>query len=175
MSSNFQYTFLIPRPQLMNTQYSEVQSDYMEYLADARAAIRYCAKRCACWTSTYDGADSLSADLPDDDKRRSMSHLNKSAEYSRSLSDSSSTHSESKKPRSASDIDPRSAESCLGPFLTTIFQKLENMHNNTFYVNLILTAVITRLSYYPQPLLKSFLLNYNMVLKPGVRSLFQVG
>lgn len=146
----------------------------MEYLADARASIRYCAMRCACWSSTYDGADLLTADTTDDERRRSTSRLNGSVEYSRSLSDASSTSSDSKKPRSVSELDYKSAESCLGPFLTIIFKKLENMHNNTFYVNLILTAVITRLCYYPQPLLKSFLLNYNMVLKPGVRSLFQV-
>lgn len=170
------FTSFISRPHLINKQYSEVQSDYMDYLADARAAIRYCAVRCACWSSTYDGADTMSVDSLDDEKRRANSFANGSVEFSRSLSDSSSTHSgsESKKPRSASELDCHGVESCLGPFLSTIFKKLENMHNNTFYVNLILTAVITRLSYYPQPLLKSFLLNYNMVLKPGVRSLFQV-
>lgn len=162
----------------MDTRYSEVQSDYMEYLMDARAAIRYIAMRCSCWSSTYDGADLLTIDSASElNKRHSMSVAN-GAVPGRTSSDLSSCTSHQtpgiKRQRSLSDFENPKQEVNLGLFLNTIFKKLENMHNNTFYVNLILTAVITRLCYYPQPLLKSFLLNYNMVLKPGVRSLFQV-
>ncbi len=45
---------------------------------------------------------------------------------------------------------------------------------NTLYVNLLLTAVITRLACYPQPLLRSFLLNHSLVFQPTVKSLIQV-
>lgn len=163
----------------MDTRYSEVQSDYMEYLMDARAAIRYCAMRCSCWSSTYEGADLLTADSTSESSKRHSVSLANGAIPGRTASDLSSSMSHQtpgiKRERSLSDFEnPKHSEVNLGLFLDTIFKKLENMHNNTFYVNLILTAVITRLSYYPQPLLKSFLLNYNMVLKPGVRSLFQV-
>lgn len=145
---------------------------------DARAAIRYIAMRCSCWSSTYDGADLLTIDSASElNKRHSMSVAN-GAVPGRTSSDLSSCTSHQtpgiKRQRSLSDFENPKQEVNLGLFLNTIFKKLENMHNNTFYVNLILTAVITRLCYYPQPLLKSFLLNYNMVLKPGVRSLFQV-
>ncbi|XP_074649833.1 FHF complex subunit HOOK-interacting protein 1B-like isoform X2 [Tubulanus polymorphus] len=62
----------------------------------------------------------------------------------------------------------------IGPFLTVILQKFESLMQNTFYVNLLLTGVIARLAYYPQPLLKSFLINPNLVFQPQIKSLIQV-
>ena len=61
-----------------------------------------------------------------------------------------------------------------GPFLQTLLSKLESMMSNTLYVNLLLTAVIARLACYPQPLLRSFLLNPSLVFQPTVKSLVQV-
>ncbi|EDO40782.1 predicted protein [Nematostella vectensis] len=156
-------------------------ADYLEYLADARQAIRNCQLRCSCWSMQYDGTDLSSTDDATENnpanKRRSLVLANGS--IPRSASEVSSTlavkaSDKTKRSLSSNDLCLPSAEEGLGPFLSTLFRKLENMAQNTFYVNLILTAVITRLCYYPQPLLKSFLLNYNIVLKPGVRSLFQI-
>ncbi|XP_041460814.1 FTS and Hook-interacting protein-like isoform X2 [Lytechinus variegatus] len=62
----------------------------------------------------------------------------------------------------------------IGPFMVTIFAKLDSMMENSLYVNLLLTGIISRLACYPQPLLRSFLLNTNMVFQPSVRSLTQV-
>ncbi|CAM1302857.1 FAM160A1 (predicted) [Pycnogonum litorale] len=62
----------------------------------------------------------------------------------------------------------------VGPFLSVLLTKLENMMHNTIYVNLQLTGLISRLAMYPQPLLRSFLLSHNIVFQPTVRSLFQV-
>jgi hypothetical protein len=62
----------------------------------------------------------------------------------------------------------------LGPFLRTIFSKLENMLQNSLYVNLLLTGIISRLAHYSQPLLRSLLLNHSLVLETNVKSLFQV-
>ncbi|XP_014673397.1 PREDICTED: FTS and Hook-interacting protein-like [Priapulus caudatus] len=62
----------------------------------------------------------------------------------------------------------------IGPLFTTVFRKLDNMMENTFYVNLHVTAVVARLACYPQPLMRSFLLNHNLVCQPSVRSLSQV-
>lgn len=58
--------------------------------------------------------------------------------------------------------------------MVTIFAKLDSMMENSLYVNLLLTGIISRLACYPQPLLRSFLLNTNMVFQPSVRSLTQV-
>ncbi|XP_043928769.1 FHF complex subunit HOOK interacting protein 1B-like [Protopterus annectens] len=61
-----------------------------------------------------------------------------------------------------------------GPFLAVLFTKLENMLHNSLYVNFLLTGMIAQLACYPQPLLRSFLLNTNMVFQPSVKSLIQV-
>ncbi|XP_018427153.1 PREDICTED: FTS and Hook-interacting protein [Nanorana parkeri] len=61
-----------------------------------------------------------------------------------------------------------------GPFMAVLFAKLENMVTNSLYVNFLLTGIITQLACHPQPLLRSFLLNTNMVFQPSVKSLVQV-
>lgn len=61
-----------------------------------------------------------------------------------------------------------------GPFVSVVLSKLENMLENSLHVNLLLIGIITQLASYPQPLLRSFLLNTNMVFQPSVRSLYQV-
>ncbi|XP_053474959.1 FHF complex subunit HOOK interacting protein 1A isoform X5 [Ictalurus furcatus] len=61
-----------------------------------------------------------------------------------------------------------------GPFVSVLLSRLENMLENSLHVNLLLTGIIAQLAAYPQPLLRSFLLNTNMVFQPSVRSLYQV-
>ncbi|XP_068798386.1 FHF complex subunit HOOK-interacting protein 1A isoform X2 [Struthio camelus] len=61
-----------------------------------------------------------------------------------------------------------------GPFISVVLSKLENMLENSLHVNLLLIGIITQLASYPQPLLRSFLLNTNMVFQPSIRSLYQV-
>ncbi|KAI7808524.1 FHF complex subunit HOOK-interacting protein 1B isoform X1 [Triplophysa rosa] len=66
------------------------------------------------------------------------------------------------------------AQPYTGPFITILFSKLESMMQNSLYVNILLTGVVFQLACYPQPLLRSFLLNTNMVFQPSVKSLIQV-
>ncbi|KAM8974938.1 FHF complex subunit HOOK-interacting protein 1B [Pelodytes ibericus] len=61
-----------------------------------------------------------------------------------------------------------------GPFISVLFAKLEGMLQNSLYVNFLLTGIITQLACHPQPLLRSFLLNTNMVFQPSIKSLVQV-
>ncbi|XP_066574560.1 FHF complex subunit HOOK-interacting protein 1A [Amia ocellicauda] len=61
-----------------------------------------------------------------------------------------------------------------GPFISVLLSRLENMLENSLHVNLLLTGIVAQLAAYPQPLLRSFLLNTNMVFQPSVRSLYQV-
>lgn len=61
-----------------------------------------------------------------------------------------------------------------GPFVSVLFGKLENMPQNSLYVNFLLTGLVAQLATYPQPLLRSFLLNTNLVFQPSVKSLIQV-
>lgn len=58
--------------------------------------------------------------------------------------------------------------------MLVLFAKLENMLQNSLYVNILLTGIVAQLACYPQPLLRSFLLNTNMVFQPSVKSLIQV-
>ncbi|XP_065110767.1 FHF complex subunit HOOK-interacting protein 1A [Paramisgurnus dabryanus] len=75
------------------------------------------------------------------------------------------------KPRSGSRSQ---AVPFTGPFVSVLLSRLENMLNNGLHVNLLLTGILAQLAAYPQPLLRSFLLNTNMVFQPSVRSLYQV-
>uniref|UniRef100_A0A3Q1FMG6 FHF complex subunit HOOK interacting protein 1Aa n=1 Tax=Acanthochromis polyacanthus TaxID=80966 RepID=A0A3Q1FMG6_9TELE len=61
-----------------------------------------------------------------------------------------------------------------GPFVSVLLSRLENMLSNSLHVNLLLTDILAQLAAYPQPLLRSFLLNTNLVFQPTVRSLYQV-
>ncbi|NXS10776.1 F16A1 protein, partial [Neodrepanis coruscans] len=77
------------------------------------------------------------------------------------------------------DVSPKHASRgqnapFTGPFISVVLSKLENMLENSLHVNLLLIGIITQLASYPQPLLRSFLLNTNMVFQPSVRSLYQV-
>ncbi|XP_076584762.1 FHF complex subunit HOOK-interacting protein 1A [Chaetodon auriga] len=61
-----------------------------------------------------------------------------------------------------------------GPFVSVLLSRMENMLSNSLNVNLLLTGILAQLATYPQPLLRSFLLNTNLVFQPTVRSLYQV-
>ncbi|XP_076468429.1 FHF complex subunit HOOK-interacting protein 1B-like isoform X2 [Babylonia areolata] len=62
----------------------------------------------------------------------------------------------------------------IGPFLAAVFSRLEGMVQNSLYANLLLTGLVSRMAAFPQPLLRSFLLNVNLVFQPSVKSLVQV-
>ncbi|XP_071077546.1 FHF complex subunit HOOK-interacting protein 1B isoform X3 [Desmodus rotundus] len=76
-------------------------------------------------------------------------------------------------PASSPSRRPSPAEE-PGPFMAVLFAKLENMLQNSVYVNFLLTGLVAQLACHPQPLLRSFLLNTNMVFQPSVKSLLQV-
>ncbi|NWU08777.1 F16A2 protein, partial [Cephalopterus ornatus] len=71
-------------------------------------------------------------------------------------------------------VGPPPSQPFTGPFVSVLFGKLENMPYNSLYVNFLLTGLVAQLACYPQPLLRSFLLNTNMVFQPSVKSLLQV-
>ncbi|NXH42851.1 F16A2 protein, partial [Dicaeum eximium] len=71
-------------------------------------------------------------------------------------------------------VGPPLSQPFTGPFVSVLFGKLENMPHNSLYVNFLLTGLVAQLACYPQPLLRSFLLNTNMVFQPSVKSLLQV-
>ena len=72
------------------------------------------------------------------------------------------------------DNEQLSSSASAGPFLTILMEKLRNFLSNSFYINLHLTGLISRLAAYPQPLLRAYLLDHSLVLQPNVPSLFEV-
>ncbi|XP_068428342.1 FHF complex subunit HOOK-interacting protein 1B [Clinocottus analis] len=74
----------------------------------------------------------------------------------------------------ARPLNQPASQPYTGPFMVVLFTKLENMLQNSLYVNVLLTGIVAQLACYPQPLLRSFLLNTNMVFQPSVKSLIQV-
>nr|XP_057938292.1 FHF complex subunit HOOK-interacting protein 1B [Doryrhamphus excisus] len=74
----------------------------------------------------------------------------------------------------ARPLNGASCQPYTGPFMVVLLTKLENMLQNSLYVNILLTGMVAQLACYPQPLLRSFLLNTNMVFQPSVKSLIQV-
>ncbi|KAI3356089.1 hypothetical protein L3Q82_017350 [Scortum barcoo] len=74
----------------------------------------------------------------------------------------------------ARPLNQPASQPYTGPFMVVLFTKLENMLQNSLYVNILLTGIVAQLACYPQPLLRSFLLNTNMVFQPSVKSLIQV-
>ncbi|CAL8326088.1 unnamed protein product [Lota lota] len=61
--------------------------------------------------------------------------------------------------------------SFTGPFLSVLLSRLENLLDNSISVNLLLTGILAQLASYPQPLLRSFLLNTHTL---STRTLYQV-
>ncbi|XP_029026765.1 FHF complex subunit HOOK interacting protein 1A-like [Betta splendens] len=62
-----------------------------------------------------------------------------------------------------------------GPFISVLLSRLENLLENSIAANLLITGILAQLASYPQPLLRSFLLNTDTTqLQPNVRTLYQV-
>uniref|UniRef100_A0A3Q3WMA5 FHF complex subunit HOOK-interacting protein C-terminal domain-containing protein n=1 Tax=Mola mola TaxID=94237 RepID=A0A3Q3WMA5_MOLML len=62
----------------------------------------------------------------------------------------------------------------IGPFISVLLSRLENLLENSIAVNLLVTGILAQLGSYPQPLLRSFLLNTDACTQPNVRTLYQV-
>ena len=67
-----------------------------------------------------------------------------------------------------------SNENHIGPFLCAIFNRLDHMLSNSLQINFILTGLMAKLAYYPHLLLRSFLLNHNIVVQANIKTLPQV-
>lgn len=167
---------------------TEEALDFMCYLHDVKRTISACKKACSCWSAVYDGMDVITENniitngtngKRSDSKISFMDGIMGSFDGKNNPSTMTSnlTSAISKIDFSLNGGSGNTAPSddeCLGPFLNAIFDKIDSMIDNNVYVNLMLTSLVSRLACYPQPLLRSFLLNSNLVIKPGVRSLVQV-
>lgn len=62
----------------------------------------------------------------------------------------------------------------LGPFLTSIWSKLQTFTSNYLYVNLHLTGIISHIAHYPLPLVHSILLRPDIPTTSDIPSFYQV-
>ena len=77
-------------------------------------------------------------------------------------------------PRPSRRIAEDRFEDRAGLLLKIVLEKLSEMMQLSPTVNVLLTRLIARLAHYPHPLLRSILLNHQLVLKPGVPNLLNV-
>ena len=176
-----------------------LQSSFMDYLHNARIKVRECKRACKCWSAVYDGMDVMtemptksgsSILITQSKSDRSSSNLFSFAtRRNSSLSNSDAnkgTNEQARQSVSSNDSDTivngyrrydkeqMHSNFSLGPFMTYLYEAIENMMENSYYVNLHLTSLVSRLACYPQPILRSLLLNSNLVMQPGLKSLFLV-
>lgn len=158
--------------------------NYHAYLCDARNKITSCQIACTFWSNSYMGIENVQGDTNLDD--HSLPSLGESSGYeslkikTEDVGDEKSflpiwqiSTVETKHNISEDAVQLNSAGTA-GPFLTTVLEKLKNFLSNSFYINLHLTGLISRLAIYPQPLLRTYLLDHSLVLQPNVPSLYQV-
>lgn len=142
-------------------QYFE-DTGYHLYLSDARRGVRAARLACTAWSLPYDGSSDSSSVAPE--------RTEVCDEGSVSAGDSGIfVTKEGVKGGFETFGSPD-----IGPFLGLLLTRLEMMPQNDVYTNLQLTALVSRLALYPQPLLRSFLLSHSLVFQPSIRSLFQV-
>ncbi len=150
---------------------SSLSSDFLTYLLDVRKNLSERRMACSCWSAHWDGLDpsyEAAGDKPV--SNGSVLHASSSSpEISQLCKDE-----EKPVPKRSFSLENDKLEALLGPFITRLFKKLEKMPENSIAVNEVLTGIISSLAEYPQPLLRSFLLNHSLVLQPDVKSIFQV-
>lgn len=76
--------------------------------------------------------------------------------------------------RSSRKSEDSRFEETTGLLLKVLMDKLSEILCLPPGVNVLLTKVVSRLAHYPQPLLRSLLLNHQLVLRPGVPNLSYV-
>ena len=180
-----------------NTEkYPHLSLDFMTYTTEARVLLKNFKSASKSWSAVYDGMDVIT----ERDHIRLSSKVSKSGTImsyyypgnhsflDRSVSFTNENLGQEKLEDSilseSTDFDispgaarvalPKYDTECVGPFLNALFDRLEDMLDNDVYVNLKLTSLIKSLVHYPQPLLRSYFLSANLVIRPGVRSFIKV-
>lgn len=133
--------------QLFPGQQYGSDTEYGEYLADARARIRT-----ARVAAPPKPAPAVVASADDD------------AATTTSAAESNST--------AMRLATPRGSRFHAGALIDALMESLANCTRHSYTYNLSLTAAITTLAYYDDPLLNDFLLNPSAPLQPGIVSLY---
>ena len=150
-----------------------LSSDFLTYLLDVRKNLSDRRMACSCWSAHWDGLDPSYEPVDTSEKPASNGSMLHASTSSPEMSQLSKDVDKPTRKKSLSAKNDK-LEVLLGPFITRLFKKLEIMPENSIAVNEILIGIISSLAEYPQPLLRSFLLNHSLVLQPDVKSIFQV-
>ncbi|CAB4066761.1 unnamed protein product [Lepeophtheirus salmonis] len=166
---------------------------YTYYLHDARLSVRYNLERTKFWVFPYDGVNpsvkgcnnSYSQECVAEGRRirynsilsQSQPNLKKleqdESKFSRSLDNFTYSYDNWDYSKKEVVKDEEIPVKVLGPFLETLFDRVESMVSNGLTANLLITSIISRLAAYPQPLLKTILLHPDPIFQPWVRNLFK--
>jgi hypothetical protein len=161
------------RTTLNPEELSSLSSDFLTYLLDVRKNLSDRRMACSCWSAHWDGLDPSYEPVDTSEKPLSNGSMLHSSTSSPEISQLCKDDGKPASKRSLS-VENDKLEVLLGPFITRLFKKLEKMPENSIAVNEVLIGIISSLAEYPQPLLRSFLLNHSLVLQPEVKSIFQV-
>lgn len=157
--------------EVSSREQSSLSFDFLAYLIDVRKNLSERRKACSCWSADWNGLDPSYESISNTPVSNGIvMHASTSAPEIPQLCNNEN------KPTRKRSLSPENdkLEVLLGPFISKLFKKLEKMPENSVAVNEVLTGVISGLAEYPQPLLRSFLLNHSLVLQPHVKSIFQV-
>ncbi|KAK9890137.1 hypothetical protein WA026_008944 [Henosepilachna vigintioctopunctata] len=187
-----------PKLDVSETQWNQTNSQqslcgrYDSYLYDARNRIGSCQVACASWSNTYNGGESLQDDAKcTENTFNSLPSSNESIGYESLNLKLEESHQETNLPfwkissnknsitKSLSTVpietgNELNSSGNAGPFLTILLHRLNNYLSNSFYVNLHITGLISRLAIFPQALLRTYLIDHSLVLQPDVPSLIQI-
>ncbi|KAI5703039.1 hypothetical protein M8J75_007028 [Diaphorina citri] len=177
------HKFLALIPQLgREPPESTAYSNYYDYLQEARIRIESCYRATSLWTYPYDGESPPHCDrrMEGEAELTSLPSADDGSSGYESFKNSD-RHEEEEESEgspgvklSTTVINMTNVTPSIGPFLDTMFSKLETMPSQDLYTNLLVTGIISRLAIYPQPLIHSFLLDHSLVFQPSIRSLFQI-
>ncbi|XP_057656379.1 FHIP family protein AGAP011705 isoform X4 [Diorhabda carinulata] len=150
---------------------------YFAYLCDARNRIAQCQMACIAWNNLYTGEDYCDNSAGTSLERSSgYESLNCSSEDTKTEEywEKSSNYQHKKQLLETPKITCiEQSGASAGPFLSILMEKLRNYLSNSFYINIHLTGLISRLAAYPQPVLRAYLLDHSLILQPNVPSIFE--
>ena len=140
--------------------------NYLDYLKDANLTISNCIRATRSWSCKYEAVVcSVNCNI-------NNCYVNNNAIVS-AINDNNDNHLVPQTNGSQKEVKDEVISSPIGLFLETLLSRLEAFCENDVFTNLQLTGLISRIASYPQPLLRSFLLNPTLVFH-NIRSLFTI-
>lgn len=154
-----------------------LMENYIDYLNDAHRSIRACTRACVDWSCSY-SFDNSAGDRNYDSGINISSLSQRDCSVATSSDQNGSVHTgmnTSQLNCTEDYFDVNSGVECevIGPFLSNLLTKLENLHQNDVYTNLQLTGLWSRLLTFPQPVLRAYFFNDRVRINPRVRTLWR--